>query len=172
MAIAWINFRIVCDSDGSLHKRIMQKQQKKTRVGNLSLLFFTYKNSKVMFSYTVYNCFPSLFLSQSVIYCVYQTLTHFQPLKWWWNQSVWAFALLMFRFISRLNCLIKHWICCCCRYQVISTPTDIFMVMEYVSGGELFDYICKNGKVIVLCFNIYRRIFYTFFCKCRPLFIK
>lgn len=33
------------------------------------------------------------------------------------------------------------------RYQVISTPTDIFMVMEYVSGGELFDYICKNGRV-------------------------
>ncbi|CAB1318790.1 unnamed protein product [Coregonus sp. 'balchen'] len=30
---------------------------------------------------------------------------------------------------------------------VISTPTDIFMVMEYVSGGELFDYICKNGKL-------------------------
>lgn len=30
---------------------------------------------------------------------------------------------------------------------MISTPTDIFMVMEYVSGGELFDYICKNGKV-------------------------
>lgn len=23
------------------------------------------------------------------------------------------------------------------------------MVMEYVSGGELFDYICKNGKVII-----------------------
>lgn len=21
------------------------------------------------------------------------------------------------------------------------------MVMEYVSGGELFDYICKNGRV-------------------------
>ncbi|XP_073418760.1 5'-AMP-activated protein kinase catalytic subunit alpha-1 isoform X4 [Dendrobates tinctorius] len=32
-------------------------------------------------------------------------------------------------------------------YQVISTPTDIFMVMEYVAGGELFDYICKNGKL-------------------------
>lgn len=38
-------------------------------------------------------------------------------------------------------------IVCYNRYQVISTPTDIFMVMEYVSGGELFDYICKNGKV-------------------------
>ena len=35
-------------------------------------------------------------------------------------------------------------------YQVISTPTDIFMVMEYVSGGELFDYIVKHGKVYVL----------------------
>ncbi|XP_030626845.1 5'-AMP-activated protein kinase catalytic subunit alpha-2 [Chanos chanos] len=32
-------------------------------------------------------------------------------------------------------------------YQVISTPTDFFMVMEYVSGGELFDYICKHGRV-------------------------
>ena len=32
-------------------------------------------------------------------------------------------------------------------YQVISTPTDIFMVMEYVAGGELFDYIVKNGKL-------------------------
>ncbi|KAM9251462.1 5'-AMP-activated protein kinase catalytic subunit alpha-1-like isoform 1-T1 [Cariama cristata] len=32
-------------------------------------------------------------------------------------------------------------------YQVICTPTDIFMVMEYVSGGELFDYICKNGRL-------------------------
>lgn len=32
-------------------------------------------------------------------------------------------------------------------YQVISTPSDIFMVMEYVSGGELFDYILKHGKL-------------------------
>jgi len=32
-------------------------------------------------------------------------------------------------------------------YQVISTPTDIFMVMEYVAGGELFDYIVKHGKL-------------------------
>ena len=28
-------------------------------------------------------------------------------------------------------------------YEVITTPTDIFMIMEYVSGGELFDYIGK-----------------------------
>ena len=30
-------------------------------------------------------------------------------------------------------------------YEVISTPTDIFMIMEYISGGELFDYI---GKIV------------------------
>ena len=30
-------------------------------------------------------------------------------------------------------------------YEVISTPTDIFMIMEYVSGGELFDYIGEEG---------------------------
>ena len=36
-------------------------------------------------------------------------------------------------------------------YQVISTPTDIFMVMEYVCGGELFDYIVKHGKVKNIC---------------------
>ncbi|ETN77902.1 kinase domain protein, partial [Necator americanus] len=34
-------------------------------------------------------------------------------------------------------------------YQVISTPTDIFMIMEYVSGGELFDYIVKHGRLLV-----------------------
>ncbi|CDW60495.1 calcium:calmodulin dependent protein kinase [Trichuris trichiura] len=32
-------------------------------------------------------------------------------------------------------------------YQVISTPSDIFMIMEYVSGGELFDYIVKRGRL-------------------------
>eukprot|EP01104_Vermistella_antarctica_P016174 TRINITY_DN5474_c0_g1_i2.p1 TRINITY_DN5474_c0_g1~~TRINITY_DN5474_c0_g1_i2.p1 ORF type:complete len:421 (+),score=75.72 TRINITY_DN5474_c0_g1_i2:314-1576(+) len=32
-------------------------------------------------------------------------------------------------------------------YEVIETPTDIFMVMEYVSGGELFDFIVQHGKV-------------------------
>lgn len=37
---------------------------------------------------------------------------------------------------------------------MISTPTDIFMIMEYVSGGELFDYIVKHGKVgLTICFQ-------------------
>ena len=33
------------------------------------------------------------------------------------------------------------------RYEVIYTPTDIFMVMEYVPNGELFDLIVSKGKV-------------------------
>jgi len=32
-------------------------------------------------------------------------------------------------------------------YQVISTPTDIFMIMEYACGGELFEYIKSKGKL-------------------------
>lgn len=36
---------------------------------------------------------------------------------------------------------------CWYRYEVIDTPTDIFMVLEYVAGGELFDYIVSKGRV-------------------------
>lgn len=36
---------------------------------------------------------------------------------------------------------------CYYRYEVIDTPTDIFMVLEYVAGGELFDYIVSKGRV-------------------------
>eukprot|EP00762_Andalucia_godoyi_P001115 ANDGO_01944.mRNA.1 SNF1-related protein kinase catalytic subunit alpha KIN10 len=32
-------------------------------------------------------------------------------------------------------------------YEVIETKTDIFLIMEYVSGGELFDYIVTKGKL-------------------------
>mmetsp|Transcript_27383 Transcript_27383/g.71828 ORF Transcript_27383/g.71828 Transcript_27383/m.71828 type:complete len:507 (-) Transcript_27383:150-1670(-) len=32
-------------------------------------------------------------------------------------------------------------------YQVITSPSDIFLMMEYVSGGELFDYILQHGKL-------------------------
>lgn len=32
-------------------------------------------------------------------------------------------------------------------YEVIDTPTDIFLVNEYVSGGELFDYIVAKGRL-------------------------
>ena len=32
-------------------------------------------------------------------------------------------------------------------YECIHTPTDIFVVIEYVSGGELFDYIVQKGRL-------------------------
>ncbi|KAI3454706.1 hypothetical protein Pfo_011369 [Paulownia fortunei] len=32
-------------------------------------------------------------------------------------------------------------------YEVIETPTDIFVVMEYVTRGELFDYIVEKGRL-------------------------
>jgi 5'-AMP-activated protein kinase catalytic alpha subunit len=38
-------------------------------------------------------------------------------------------------------------------YEVIDTPSDIFVVMEYVAGGELFDYIVSKGRVSVTWLN-------------------
>lgn len=32
-------------------------------------------------------------------------------------------------------------------YEVIETPTDIFVVMEYVQCGELFDYIVEKRRL-------------------------
>jgi 5'-AMP-activated protein kinase, catalytic alpha subunit len=32
-------------------------------------------------------------------------------------------------------------------YEVIDTPADIYVVMEYVKCGELFDYIVEKGKL-------------------------
>ena len=32
-------------------------------------------------------------------------------------------------------------------YEVIETPTDIFVVMEYVKSGELFDHIVEKGRL-------------------------
>ena len=31
-------------------------------------------------------------------------------------------------------------------YEVIPTATDIFLILEYVAGGELFDHISLHGK--------------------------
>ena len=36
--------------------------------------------------------------------------------------------------------IIKH-------YEFIDTPSDIFMVIEFASGGELFDLISRREKV-------------------------
>lgn len=31
-------------------------------------------------------------------------------------------------------------------YEVIPTATDIFLILEYVAGGEMFEYIVRHGK--------------------------
>ncbi|GAX83399.1 hypothetical protein CEUSTIGMA_g10824.t1 [Chlamydomonas eustigma] len=33
-------------------------------------------------------------------------------------------------------------------YEVIETPSDIYVVMEYVKSGELFDYIVEKGRLM------------------------
>ena len=34
-----------------------------------------------------------------------------------------------------------------CLYQVIDIPSDIFLVLELATGGDLYDRICTQGKV-------------------------
>lgn len=34
-------------------------------------------------------------------------------------------------------------------YEIIETPKQLFLVMEYVSDGELFDYIVKKKKYLI-----------------------
>lgn len=29
-------------------------------------------------------------------------------------------------------------------YEIIETPKQLYLIMEYANGGELFDYIVKN----------------------------
>ena len=49
--------------------------------------------------------------------------------------------------------IIKH-------YEFIDTPSDIFMVIEYASGGELFDLISRRERVSKN-FNVYDVYVYT-----------
>jgi MAP/microtubule affinity-regulating kinase len=32
-------------------------------------------------------------------------------------------------------------------YEVIDTPTELYLVLEYVSGGEVFDYLVAHGRM-------------------------
>jgi 5'-AMP-activated protein kinase catalytic alpha subunit len=32
-------------------------------------------------------------------------------------------------------------------YEIIETNSKLYLIMEYASGGELFDYIVKHNKV-------------------------
>ncbi|KAL1139697.1 hypothetical protein AAG570_006675 [Ranatra chinensis] len=47
--------------------------------------------------------------------------------------------------LEALKSISHHHICKL--YQVIETPTHFFMIMEYCSGGELFDHIVEKNKL-------------------------
>jgi len=32
-------------------------------------------------------------------------------------------------------------------YEIIETPKKLYLIMEYASGGELFDYIVTNSRL-------------------------
>lgn len=62
--------------------------------------------------------------------------------------------------IDALKTLLHQHICRL--YQTIETTTHYFMIMEYCSGGELFDHI---GKIFYFIFNLYFKLRYLNFPK-------
>ena len=48
--------------------------------------------------------------------------------------------------------IIKH-------YEFIDTPSDIFMVIEFASGGELFDLISRRDRVSSLLMMMLESLF-------------
>ncbi len=36
------------------------------------------------------------------------------------------------------------------QFEFIDTPSDIFVVLEHASGGELFEMIARSERVIIL----------------------
>ena len=69
-------------------------------------------------------CYILLYLQICVIfYCIYRSVLYFIVF------TDLCYILLFFR------------------YEVIDTPSDIFVIMEYVQGGELFDFIVSRGRL-------------------------
>lgn len=59
-------------------------------------------------------------------------------------------------------------------YEVLETDTDIYLVMEFVNGGELFDYIIQSGRVSSnsLIINLYLLILISAFRRRRATFFS
>jgi 5'-AMP-activated protein kinase, catalytic alpha subunit len=50
-------------------------------------------------------------------------------------------------------------------FEVIKTPVDIYVIMEYVKDGELFDYIVEKGR-------LHEEEARSFFQQVRPSFMS
>ena len=74
------------------------------------------------------------------------TGAHYTHARWWEDLIIAALqitALVPDRWLTHL----PPGLCLRSSPQVIYTPTDIYMVMEFVPGGELFDFIVSNGRL-------------------------
>lgn len=57
-------------------------------------------------------------------------------------------------------------------YEVIETPSDIYVVMEYVKSGELFDYIVEKGRLQEdEARNFFQQVEIIFICNVSHFFL-
>jgi hypothetical protein len=57
-------------------------------------------------------------------------------------------------------------------YEVVETTTDIYVVMEYVKSGELFDYIVEKGRLQEdEARSFFQQVYFLLFCVLEKLIL-
>ena len=102
--------------------------------GYLCVILYCIYRSVLYFIVFTDLCYILLYLQICVIfYCIYRSVLYFI-----------VFTDLCYILLFLQICVIFY---CFYRYEVIDTPSDIFVIMEYVQGGELFDFIVSRGRL-------------------------
>ena len=79
-----------------------------------------------------------------------------------------CFFLIVGREIKILRLFMHHHIIR--QYEVIETPSDIYVVMEYVKSGELFDYIVEKGRLQEEeARNFFQQVLFVYLLPTQPL---
>lgn len=93
---------------------------------------------------------PNLFILKKLYYCVHVIFINFNSksalVYWTLLDDFKSGCLLAVRREIKILRLFMH-PHIIRQYEVVETHSDIYVVMEYVKSGELFDYIVEKGRL-------------------------